>query len=531
MVIPDLFLVDAGAAGGRTCIRPTSTGLLNGGFEETKESLFLRVGDEWQLFIDDVPARLARRDGQDVWVWRPGFYAGTVRAELVKAGEKVTVEYLLDVSPDPGKVGQKHFQEMVSEVWAFDPALVVGDESAVTRIGEQGDREDPAIRYMRLSTHARSLAAAASAIAREPHRQLRSARRHIPLHRVRRADVQTALAAMAGEAAVLFMETDDGEGPVDHQPLFDVPNSEESFDSAANRTMAALLSLVVQSIEGVAQSLQAQVANEADEEARQELAQRWQRRQAVLDDLREAIRRVLDRKPLSAISRKEVTAAGLTAIAAHPLYARTQQLIWRMIRPGYEGDLKAESSAMSPTWSIYESWCFATLSKYLMSRYPNWDWRRSNPSAGRHRVKGRAKDRSITLYLQQVFSYSPAPPQSGLWSISAQLVPDIVLVVRDSDRSSWAVLDAKYRRGRTNVLDGMRSAHLYRDALRSHAMPPAMSVLLIPASPENAQWILAEEYRSAHGVGAIVMSPGSLDFSAIDAFLSQFFDTAAAPEQ
>lgn len=528
--MPDLYLVDT-ATGVRTCLRPASTGVVNGGFEETRESLFLRVDDDWQLFIDDVPAPSGRRDGQDMWVWRPGFYAGTVRAELVRGGEKVASEYLLDVSPDPGKVGQEHFQEMVSELWAFDPALVVGDESATTRIGELGDREDLAVRYMRLSTHAHSLVAAASAIAREPHRQLRSARRHVPLHRVRRADVQTALAAMTGEAAVLFMETDDGEGAAERQPLFDVPNSEESFDSAANRTMAALLALVVQSIEGVSESLQTQIANEADEEARQGLAQRWQRRQVVLDDLRQAIRRVLDREPFSALSRKEVTAAGLTAIAAHPLYAQTQQLVWRMIRPGYEGKPSTESSAMSPTWSVYESWCFATLSKYLMDRYHDWDWSRSNPAAGRYRLHGRAGAQSITLYLQQVFSYSPVPPKSGLWSISAQLVPDIVLFIRDSDRFSWAVLDAKYRRGRANVLDGMRSAHLYRDALRGHSSPPGMSVLLIPAFPENADWILTKEYRSTHGVGAIVMSPKCLDLSAIDSFLDKLFNVAAIPEQ
>ena len=525
VTVVTLSVIDPAGNGGRRTLLPAETGHVNAGFCELKEAAFPIAGEEWRLLVDDAPLDRARREDAECWIWSPGFHAGTVRAELVRIGERKGVEYLLDVSPDPGKIGQLQFQQMVREIWSFDASLVLGDEAAGTHIGEAGDREDPAVRYMRLARYADELMSSAGAISRQPHRTLRAARRQVALHRVRRADIRTAIAAIAGETAMLFTEdaSETGQVPEGGVPLFDVPISEETYDSAANRTMAALLTQVIVAVDEVTSAIELRLRSEGDEDARHELARRWPRRRDTLRELREAVGRIGGREPFRSIKRREMTSAGLTAIAAHPLYARTQQIIWRMTRPGYEGARLDEWSSMSPTWSIYESWCFIAIVSHLEEWLDKWKWTRSNPSEGRYCVTGKSGSRTVAVHLQKSFSYSSPPPKSGLWSVSAHLIPDIVIVLSDGDRSSFLVLDAKYRRGRQNVLDGMRSAHIYRDALRLGTFPPVLSLLLVPADAEDAEWTMQPAFRAAHGVGVVVLSSAAPKFDVIDDYVSSFF--------
>jgi hypothetical protein len=115
-----------------------------------------------------------------------------------------------------------------------------------------------------------------------------------------------------------------------------------------------------------------------------------------------------------------------------------------------------------------------------------------------------------------------------LWSVSCHLLPDIVITLEHGDRHDWMVLDAKYRKGHQNVLDGMRSAHLYRDALRMWGRPPSVSMLLIPAPVEEAPWIMQDSFRQAHGVGAIVLGPEQREMGVVEAFVERFFVNVAS---
>lgn len=71
------------------------------------------------------------------------------------------------------------------------------------------------------------------------------------------------------------------------------------------------------------------------------------------------------------------------------------------------------------------------------------------------------------------------------------------------------VLDAKCRSSRQNVLDAMRSAHLYQDALRWDGERPTCSLLLIPRGGVTT-WLGSPTFHGAHQVGVQVLAPDSV---------------------
>ena len=122
-------------------------------------------------------------------------------------------------------------------------------------------------------------------------------------------------------------------------------------------------------------------------------------------------------------------------------------------------------------------------------------------------LEGRGNGAYVRLLLQPAFDYVQGETRkSGFASISGRFVPDIVLTVEAEDRRAFLVLDAKYRSGRSNILDGMRSAHLYHDALRWHDRCPDRSWILIPAAGSTS-WLHDARFQALHGVGALTAAP------------------------
>ena len=77
---------------------------------------------------------------------------------------------------------------------------------------------------------------ALSAIARHPLRELRAERARLPLQYVRRADRQTALAALRNSGLLTALAHGDSSAtPMTALPSFDVPVARETLDSAGNR--------------------------------------------------------------------------------------------------------------------------------------------------------------------------------------------------------------------------------------------------------------------------------------------------------
>lgn len=103
----------------------------NPGFIEAQRYVFQHPSPGWSLYIDDEP--LGGVPGpSSSWEWRPGFFAGEITAELQRPNGVSAGLFLLDVAPNPDKIGQQFFAEMVRELWDEDPTLVIGDEPATT---------------------------------------------------------------------------------------------------------------------------------------------------------------------------------------------------------------------------------------------------------------------------------------------------------------------------------------------------------------------------------------------------------------
>ena len=474
------------------------------GFNENDNYRIRKPAEGHRLLIDD--AVVDTDDGE--WVWSPGFYAGQVRAELLGPDDSVRTTYLLDVSPRPDKLGREMFQEMLDQIWEFDPSLVVGTEPATLAMGHDPRIENPWLEYARLRSHAENFVRALSAISRHPLRELRADRAQVPLQYVRRADRQTALGVLRNPMTLRTLAHKDHEDAKATStttfPLFDVPVARETLDGAANRCIAAIVYAVSRRVIRLRETLQSAVEREQESGTRTTLAPRWPRRRDFIDQITRQLRQLQRVSPLTDVTRREVSAAGLNAVSADPAYSSAYGSGWRILRHGIEGRPDEERLWMSPTWEIYERWCFVRLGNAIRTLKPSYDWSISRDDGARATaalIGSKGGKPCIEFLLQPRFPAGDQPSNAGFRSISGLRLPDIVLMWSAPDHGAkWAVFDAKYRTGRSNILDAMSSAHIYRDALRWDGKRPECAVLLVPQAG-GAPWLEQPEFVRRHRVG------------------------------
>ncbi|MYE52092.1 MAG: hypothetical protein F4X81_11570 [Gammaproteobacteria bacterium] len=472
--------------------------------------------------IDD---EILQSDGNH-WTWSPRFYAGQVHAELLGPGDRTRATYLLDVSPDPEKLGRDTFQAMLERIWAFDPRLVLGTEPAAVPIGHEAATAKPWLEYARLRAYGDRFVRALAAIAHWPLRELRAERAHLPLPQVRRADRHTALAALGNPQLLKVLHAGEGAATsTGAMPRFDVPVARETLDGAANRCIAAIAHEVSRRAVRLRDELQTIVEKESDSATRTSLGARWPRRREFLDRLVAQLRHFLCIPPLVDVKRHEISAAGLNAVSADPAYSNAYGSGWRILRRGAEGPPRAERMWISPTWEIYERWCFVQLCDAVRKAKPEYSWSvlRTNRWKATAALTGSGNGhRSIELLLQPKFPAGDQRPNIGFRSVSGSREPDIVLTRTEGDMRKWHVLDAKYRTGRSNVLEAMASAHIYRDALRWNGHRPESAVLLVPRAGD-AEWLERPEFIERHRVGVCALG-AEADLQVVTDLL--FADTA-----
>ena len=489
-------------------IEPNS---VSSGFCEGIRYRIRKPADSGRFLIDDQVVE--SDDGH--WVWDPGFYAGQVRAELLSADDRVRATYLLDVSPHPHKLGRDAFQTMLDQIWQFDPSLVLGTEPARSPVGHEAKIGDPWLEYARLRTYGEKFVRALAAIARRPIRELRAQRVQLPLQHVRRADRQTVLAALQNSHLLnVLVDRDSSSITIGALPPFDVPVARETLDGAANRCIAAIAHAVSQRAVRLRVTLQAAV-DQSESDTRTSLLSRWPRRRDFLDRIVRQLRHLQRVPPLVEVTRREISAAGLNAVSADPAYASGYGLGWRILRHGVEGPPDAEHLWISPTWEIYERWCFVQLGNVIRSIEPEYRWsvsRNHKSKATAAFIGSNGGEVCIELLLQPKFPAGDQGLTAGFQSISRRREPDIVLTRTDRDGPEWYVLDAKYRTTRSNVLDAMASAHIYRDSLRWNERRPGRAVLLVPRGG-GAPWMERPDFISQHRVGVCSLNtdtdPGS----------------------
>lgn len=447
-----------------------------------------------QFFIDDVEL-LAGADGR--YRWRPCFYAGRARADLVHVGGSRHTVWL-DVGPSESKSGEQSFAEMVAEIRDYDPSLLGGVSAATMLFGRDGRSGlySDDILLSRLRQHGPSFVDAVATIAKSPHRAHSADLQVLPLSRVRR--LHPSVLHDRRLAAMCVGSADPG---VDWESVrVRSLTSEPTFDTPANRTLVALMRRVLAATLRLQEAVLAKRLG-ADPE---EQAARMERRLGELAALEARMRSLLTQPPFSEVRSPGTSAAGLTQIAAQPAYSRAYRLGSAALSLSIEGNEDFDSLHVNHSWGIYETWCYLavlrTMREFLeVEAVPIRPVAVSAQLAHRFDLRG---DQFVEAYFQAVFpSESPSQGRVG-WSISRERRPDVLLVRRHAGRIDAMMLDAKWRSGRSNVLEAMESAHVYHDSLRIDGKAPNLCLLLLP----GLTGVLAlgtAEYIESHSVGAI----------------------------
>ncbi len=477
---------------------PLTTAQPNDGFREHESATFRALGTpEARVLVDDEP--LPTNESGD-WLWSPGFFAGPVRAELLDPSGQALGRWTLQVSPDPKKAPGDIFKRMVGDILAHHPALLVGAESSRIRFGALDSGDDPFVALERLRQREEGLLRTIAVIRREPRSVLRSRREFVPLHRVRRADPRTLAMAVREPAVIGAIRSRE----TTVQPFLSVPTTERSLDSPANRAALLMIRALRRRASETLRQLEEKVEAEDQASARTTLAGKLPRWAKILERMARAFSRAERISPFRDAKRPEITAAGLNAVAAHPLYQHFWRLGWEALRRGVSRS-EEDELPLSPTWEIYERWCYVELSRHLAQQLPGWKKREGGNGDHRETRFSGPDGAKVTLFLQKTANRRT----TGLKSVSVKCRPDLVLRWETPAGAGFVVLDAKYRTAQDGILGGMReSAHLYQDALRWDGMRPHATLLLVPDAAE-AEWLADERFVSENRVGVAALRPGT----------------------
>lgn len=495
---------------GETFLPVSLDGSPNRGFSEQVAARFEYRGSlAARLFIDDFELTASDCDAGITWSWTPGFFAGTVMAELVVEGVAKGRRFFLDVSPHREKMGQEAYRDMLREVWHLDPDLIVGFEPGKGGIGHGGRSSHLAITLGRVMQNAGKFLYAVERLRDAPHSETCSSRALVPPSQCRKVDLQTVRSGLGVLAPSLGRMSKDRivSRTPSIAPVLDVPLSTETLDTPANRSLLAMVLRLEALVASLSDAFEREVEREQEDPTRTSLALRWPRRKAFLERFAISLRQMRRSSPLKFASRPETSAAGLVALSGHPNYARAYRLGTVMLRTGIEGLSPSEISWMSPTWGVYEAWCYVKTLELFRRAFPKATWRRKALSNCDRCYEADEVDTRISLHFQQRFP-SGGRTDEKFASLSAEFRPDIIIWVRSPGMSRWVVLDAKYRVSRSSVLEGMGSSHLYHDALKVRGQSPDLSLLLLPAEPQGTMWLTEDDFQQRHGVGAVVFAPG-----------------------
>lgn len=500
------------------------------GFKERESYYFTGAHVGSQLFVDDEPLNAITIEGAPAFHWEPGFYAGEVFAEYVDTDGSLLARYRFDVAPSEHKLGRDEFAGMLDELFAFDPRLVIGTEASQTSIGTYGEITNPHLEYARLRRYGPELLRSLSAITERPLAILCTERAQRRPHQVKRVDQYSLRKATMSPGSLGLLSGKDVLDDVQKTSLFDVPITYESLDNPANQTISAALRSVARRIRQVSYALQTQAHKEVESETRTLLMPRVPRRLAFLGTLSTSLRRMAKLSPFSSVSRTEITAAGLNAVSAHPIYARAFRHSWCILRGGVSGEKMDEHLWMRPTWEIYERWCFLKVAEMVRRQLKGFSWTWEYPTKRDDciHMQGNSNGTKVGVWLQARCPSWDKPPFMQFRSVSGDRVPDIMVTIESDERNAFLVLDAKYRTKRLDVLDGMQSAHLYSDCLRWCGSKPFRSMLLVPREG-GASWLEATSFRKEHGVGVVPLGAATSTEQLSDV-LQEFFSTPAVAE-
>jgi hypothetical protein len=235
----------------------------------------------------------------------------------------------------------------------------------------------------------------------------------------------TPVSVLRSPAVALFFAHPEDAPGIPPDSRIDVPSTEETVDSAANRAMLALIRAVARRARMLLDRLGAKVKSEQISETRTSVVERWPMRQAFLQNALQQLVTSLSTYPFNKVQNADISAAGLTAVSADPLYARAWNRGWKAIRTRMESNVSTERLWISPTWEIYERWCFLQIGKLIAASLPEYNW---SCTRAPWRLTGVCQQERAELALQPRFPAKSEPSQ-GRWSVSREREPDLQLTV------------------------------------------------------------------------------------------------------
>lgn len=477
-------------------------GHLSGLDEDTDYVLKISCLTPVSIHVDDVELRHC--PSSEGYLWRTEFYAGTVEISVLDTKSRTYI-FTAEVVPVNRKIGNVEFRSMVSDIHSFDADLLIGTSAAMQGFGVESAAATLKlfVSLARIRAHGPDFLAQVESVFNSPHRHLKPSARRIPVSKIRVLPTGAAKDARLVAIAHAGVDTEDELDSI--QLLCLLP--EMSTDTAANQTLKALLLRFRARVMALIRIVeQCDLGQEHTEQSR-----RMKYRLALLSALKARASTLLSQPLFSSISKAETSAAGLTHIAANPSYNLAYRSGTSAIRTGIYGNDRRDSLNVSPTWGVYETWCYVCLFKALQVELQIVEWLPTRSASAIAQVAFFAILKSgarLELLFQADFP-SEGPSNSRLaWSISKKRIPDIVVIWLFEEQCKFYVLDAKYRSGVSNTFDAMESAHIYRDSLRMGVTRPDQAHLLMPG-PTSVESIEDDEYWKKNQVGTISQfSPG-----------------------
>lgn len=462
--------------------------------EFTRYSITTGFQGPVSLYIDDVEL-LSSRFG---YAWQSDFYVGEVLAHLVDAQGREHSFYL-EVVPSSEKLRPDQFKTLIDEVHEFDSSLLLGQSAASLGFSRTGKASllESLVRFHRLRQYGHQFLAALEHICSRPHQSIQAAEGLIPLSQAR----LLSHAALRDRRLVALASGLGGDMQLED---FKLPcrTAMHTVDTQANRTLKALVNRFYAALDSSKKKLSDGRLAEDDPAAECQRS----RRVELLSILQKKTAKLLGAYPLKAVTRADATtAAGLTQIAAHPLYARAYRLGTAALNLNVGGSDRNDALACSASWGAYEAWCFVKVCVLLTGVCRSTPCSRtSSPTAAADLCLAwqLSDGREVELLFQAIFPAEKPNKHNQAWSISRERRPDLVVVMRTGEILRTLVLDAKYRRKRANILDAMSSAHIYHDSLRVGHERPELALLLAPGEA-TVQSLTEDKYWQENGVGLV----------------------------
>ena len=467
-----------------------------------------------RLFISEVqlPASFTEvADGSTRirWEWYIEEYAGEAVISLVDA-DKPLIDVVVDIAPNPYKMGAEIHRELLVDLQDKAEGVLFGTTRAGVHLNEDEAQAPPIARFSLLRCYFPLLERAFRAILDNPHRSLIAERDEKPLHKVRRADVQSLRTALKRMPVLAAMKNRSGGGVA----TLDVPRREHTHNTSPNRHILGLIVRLASLCANLASRLEAAASGAEDDPMVRQRAHRWAH-QVV--HVQKRLARFARAGFLNGLRPGKPDTAALLTVARHPAYSRFDQIARRILHAqvALGGDID-KTLGLRPTYDIYEYWCFFAVTEAVQRVLPAAEWH-SNIAITSSKLLLQIENGSslwttvgdiqVSVTFQKV--YGENANGNGHFSISKKCIPDIVVILTHGEMVRTIVFDAKYRSAFVAIRDALSDIHVYRDAIRSDPSNSAIhaAFILTPSHHGGQDRYYTEEYHHEFSFGGFDLLP------------------------